>query len=134
MKNIRDLLILAIMISSLGCQQSYMMKKEDESLSYLQEEKGLLYRASQQAEQTKYNYLQEKYTFTINALYYNALKIDPYPWQNFERINISITNIYSIQTPVIDSFLKGTLFAASSALIIHQAYKGRDIRLPPAFD
>jgi hypothetical protein len=110
-----------------------MVKQEDKNLSYLEEEKGFLHRASRDEEQAKYIYLYDKYPFTNNAFYYNALKIAPYPWQNFERINISIKNIYSIQTPVIDSFLKGTLFAASSALIMHHVYKGKDIRLPPSF-
>jgi hypothetical protein len=108
-----------------------MVKKEDEHLTYVKNEKGLLYRAARNAELAKYAYLHDHNTFINNALYYNALKIDPYPWQNFERINVSIKNIYTIQTPVIDSFVTGTLFAISSALILHQTYKGNYIRIPP---
>ena len=132
-KNIALVLILSVVFSTLGCQQSLMMKKEDESLPYLEKEKGFLYRASRDAERAKYIYLQDNYTFTNNALYYNALKIDPYPWQNFKRFDVSIRNIYTIQTPRIDSFLTGTLVAASAALIIHQTYKGHNIRIPPGF-
>jgi hypothetical protein len=107
------------------------MKKEDKSLSYLKENKGFLYRASRNAEQVKYNDLYDNYTFTNDALYYNALKIAPYPWQNFERVDIQIRNIYTIHTPAIDSFLTGTLVAASSALIIYQGmYKDKYIPLP----
>ena len=101
-KNIALVLILSVVFSTLGCQQSLMMKKEDESLPYLEKEKGFLYRASRDAERAKYIYLQDNYTFTNNALYYNALKIDPYPWQNFKRFDVSIRNIYTIQTPRIN--------------------------------
>jgi hypothetical protein len=111
-----------------------MVKKPDESLTYAKKDKGLLHRASHDAELAKYTYLQDNYTFTNNALYYNALKIHPYPWQKFEHINVSIKNIYTVQTPVIDSFLTGTLFAISSAIIFHQTYKGHNIRIPPSFD
>jgi hypothetical protein len=110
-----------------------MVKKEDESLPHLEKDKSFLHRASRDAERAKYIYLQDNYTFTNNALYYNALKIDPYPWQNYKRFDVSIRNIYTIQTPRIDSFLTGTLVAASAALIIHQTYKGHNIRIPPAF-
>jgi hypothetical protein len=133
MKNITLVLILSVLFSTLGCQQSLMMKKEDEHISYLSQEKGLLHRAAREAEQAQYSFLYDDYTFTNNALYYNALRIDPYPWQNFKRIDVSISNIYTVQTPVIDSFLTGTLFAASTALILHQTYKGNSIRIPPNF-
>jgi hypothetical protein len=120
MKKISIILILSVIFSSLGCQQSYMTKKGDESLPYLEEDKGFLYRASRDAEQAKYSALYDNYAFTKNALYYSALKVTDYPWQKFDRINISIKNLYLIHTPVIDSFLTGTLVAASSALIIYQ--------------
>jgi hypothetical protein len=131
MKYITCLLIFCIIFSSFGCQQSYIAKKNDESLSYLEEEKSFLYRASRDAEQAKYSALYDNYAFTKNALYYSALKVTDYPWQKYDRINITIKNMYFIHTPVIDSFLTGTLVAASSALIIYQGmYKNKYISIP----
>ena len=131
MKYISCILILSVIFSSLGCQQSYMTKKEDKNLPYLEKDKSFLSRASRDVEQAKYIYLYDKYTFTNNALYYSALKIAPYPWQNFKQIDIQIRDIYAIHTPGIDSFLTGSLVAASSALIISQGlYKNKYITLP----
>jgi len=131
MKNISFILILSVIISSLGCQQSYIAKKNDESLHYLEKEKGFLYRASREVEEAKYNNLSDKYAFSKNALYYSAFKVTNYPWQKYNRINISIKNMYLIHTPEIDSFLTGTLVAASSALIIHQKiYKNQYFPIP----
>ena len=131
MKNLSNILILAVLFSSFSCQKSYITKKENESLPYLEKNKGFLYRASRDVEQAKYIYLYDKYTFTNNALYYSALKIAPYPWQKFRQVDIQIRDIYAIHTPRIDSFLTGSLVAASSALIISQGlYKNKYITLP----
>ncbi len=132
MKKISIIIIISLILCGFGCQRSLMVKKQDESLTYVKKEKSLLHRASRDVELEEYAYLQDNYTFTNNSLYYNALKIHPFPWQNFEHINVSIKNVYTVQTPVIDSFLTGTLFAISSAVIARQMYKGNLYRIPPS--
>jgi hypothetical protein len=107
-----------------------MTKKEDKNLPYLEKDKSFLSRASRDVEQAKYRDLYDKYAFTKNALYYSTLKVMEFPWQNYDRINISIKNLYLIHTPEIDSFFTGTLVAASTALIIYQGlYKDQYIRI-----
>ena len=83
MKNISIILILSLIFSSLGCQQSYITKKENESLPYLKEDKNILSRAARDAERDKFNNLSNKYTYTNDALFFSALKVTPNPWQNF---------------------------------------------------